>query len=61
MQFLTRPLTYDYTVASGEWRHVQVMAELVWPKAIRRVAADGLSPEQATDEMIARIKQTLSE
>ncbi len=61
MQFLTRPLTYDYTVASGEWRHVQVMAELVWPKAIRRVAADGLSPEQAADEMIARIKQILSE
>jgi hypothetical protein len=32
-----------------------------WPKAIHRVAAEGISPEQAVDEAIARIKQILSE
>jgi hypothetical protein len=30
-------------------------------KAIYRVAADGISPEQPVDEAIARIKQILSE
>jgi hypothetical protein len=30
-------------------------------KAIHRVAAEGVSPEQAVDEAIARIKQILSE
>jgi hypothetical protein len=33
----------------------------VWSKAIDRVAAEGISPEQAVDEAIARIKQILSE
>ena len=33
----------------------------VWAKAIHRVAADGISPEQAVDEAIARIKQILAE
>ena len=31
------------------------------PKAVHRVVAEGLSPEQAVDEAIARIKQILSE
>jgi hypothetical protein len=35
--------------------------ERVWPKAVHRVAADGISPEQAVDEAIARIKQLLAE
>ena len=35
--------------------------ELVWAKAIHRVATEGISPEQAVDEAIARIKQILSE
>jgi hypothetical protein len=30
-------------------------------KAIHRVVAEGISPEQAVDEAIARIKQILSE
>jgi multiple sugar transport system substrate-binding protein len=61
-QFLRRPpRTYDYTVTSGEWRHIQVMAEMVWPKAVHRVVTDGLTPEQAADEAIARVKQMLSE
>ena len=30
-------------------------------KAVHRVAAEGISPEQAVDEAIARIKQILAE
>ena len=33
----------------------------IWPEAVHRVAAEGISPEQAVDEAIARIKQILSE
>ena len=47
--------------ASGDWRHDRVWQENVWGKAIHRVAADGISPEQAVDEAIARIKQILAE
>jgi multiple sugar transport system substrate-binding protein len=61
MQFLTRPHLQNYAVASGDWGHVLVEREAVWPKAIRRVAADGISPEQAVDDAIARIKEILSE
>ena len=46
---------------SGDWRYDLVWQELVWAKAIHRVAAEGISPEQAVDEAIARIKQILSE
>jgi multiple sugar transport system substrate-binding protein len=34
-----------------------VLEENVWGKALNRIIADGLSPEQAADEIIARIKQ----
>jgi hypothetical protein len=61
MQFLTRPHLQNYAVASGDWGHVLVEREAVWPKAIRRVAADGISPEQAVDDALARIKEILSE
>ena len=33
----------------------------VWGNAVHRVVADGISPAQAVDEAIARIKQILSE
>ena len=33
----------------------------VWAKAIHRVVTEGISPEQAVDEAIARIKQILAE
>jgi multiple sugar transport system substrate-binding protein len=61
MQFMTRPRDYYYSVASGDPRHSRVTAERLWGRAIHRVAADGISPEQAVDEAIARIKQILSE
>jgi multiple sugar transport system substrate-binding protein len=35
--------------------------ENVWGNAVHRVAAENISPEQAVDEAIARIKQILSE
>jgi multiple sugar transport system substrate-binding protein len=61
IQFLTRLRDYDYAVVSGKWRHRLVEQEHVWPKAIHRIATEGLTPEQAADEAIARIKQILSE
>jgi hypothetical protein len=61
IQFLTRPHDYDYAAVSGEWRHRQVEAENVWGAAIHRVVAEGISPEQAVGEAIARIKRILAE
>jgi multiple sugar transport system substrate-binding protein len=61
MQISSRPLVHNYAVASGNWRHRLVNQERIWAKAIHRVAADGISPEQAVDEAIARIKQILAE
>jgi multiple sugar transport system substrate-binding protein len=61
IQFLTRPRDYDYAAVSGEWRHRRVDAENVWGNAVHRVAAEGISSEQAVDDAIARIKQILSE
>jgi multiple sugar transport system substrate-binding protein len=61
IQFLTRPRTYVYSVASGDPRHALVNRENVWGNAVHRVAADGISPDQAVDEAIARIKQILAE
>jgi len=42
------------------WRHDTVWQEFTWAKAIHRVAAEGISPEQAVEEAIARIKEILS-
>ncbi len=52
---------FDYIAASGDWRHGRVNEERVWQGAVHRVVAEGISPEQAVDETIARIKQILSE
>jgi hypothetical protein len=64
MQLLTQPPSYNYAVASGDWRPEQ---SLHGPKraaipGLRRstVAADGISPEQAVEEAIARIKADAS-
>jgi hypothetical protein len=63
MQVSSRPLAHGYAYAeiSGNWRHQLVNGEFVWGNAVHRVAADGLTPEQAVDEAIVRIKQILSE
>ena len=39
----------------------KIWEENVWCKAVQRVAADGIRPEQAVDEAIARIKEILAE
>ena len=61
MQVSSRGPNYDYTVALGDWRHDAVWQEFPWGKAVHRVATEGISPEQAVDEAITRIKQILSE
>jgi multiple sugar transport system substrate-binding protein len=61
VQFLTQPRGYTYGSTSPEWRVRRVWTEHVWSEAVQRVAADGISPEQAVDGAIARIKQILSE
>jgi multiple sugar transport system substrate-binding protein len=61
MQLLTQPRAGSYVSLSGDWRHSKVEQEATWPKTVYRVVADGISPEQAVDEAIARIKQMLAE
>jgi multiple sugar transport system substrate-binding protein len=61
MQVASRPLVHNYAVVSGNWRHDLVKQEYLWQKAIHRVVAEGISPEQAVDEAVARIKQILAE
>jgi multiple sugar transport system substrate-binding protein len=56
IQALTQPHVYDNGPMSD-----RVYDDGIWPKAIHRVVAEGVSPEQAVDEAIARIKQILSE
>jgi multiple sugar transport system substrate-binding protein len=58
MQVASRPMQY---YADYDWRYDLVFQENVWPKAIHRVVTEGITPEQAVDEAIARIKQILSE
>jgi hypothetical protein len=48
-------------VREQEWRSDRIGEEEIWGNAVHRVAADGISPEQAIDEAIARIKEILSE
>ena len=61
MQIASRATQYDYAPLTGDWRYDLVWQELVLAKAVHRVAAEGISPEQAVDEAIARIKQILAE
>jgi multiple sugar transport system substrate-binding protein len=61
MQVESRPMQYDYATVSGDRRYDLIWQEQVWEKAIHRIVTDGISPEQAVDEAIARIKQILSE
>jgi multiple sugar transport system substrate-binding protein len=61
MQIAPRPMHQEYATVTGDMRYDRIWHELTWANAIRRVAADGISPEQAVDEAIARIKQILSE
>ena len=48
-------------VRDNEWRSGRIWEENVWGKAVHRVVTESISPEQAVDEAIARIKQILAE
>jgi multiple sugar transport system substrate-binding protein len=61
MQIASRPTVYDYGTVSGDWRHHLIQTEHVWGNALRRVVTENISPDQAVDEAIARIKQILRE
>jgi len=61
MQVASRSMQYDYATVTGDFRYDLVWQEFVWETAVHRVAAEGISPEQAVDEAIARINQILSE
>ena len=60
IQILTRQHLMNMIVRDHEWQSAR-LRENVWGKAVHRVAAEGISPEQAVDEAILRIKQILSE
>jgi multiple sugar transport system substrate-binding protein len=61
MQVASRPLLPNYAAASGDRGHDRVATENVWGVAIERVALGQLTPEQAIDEAIVRIKEILGE
>ena len=61
MQILTRPHQINTAVRDNEWRSSRIWHENVWGKAVHRLVTEGISPEQAVDEAIARIKQILAE
>ena len=46
MQVASRPLAYNYAVASGDWRHDRVEQQYLWQKALHRVVADGITPSR---------------
>jgi multiple sugar transport system substrate-binding protein len=62
VQMLTRAHQYNgLGVRDNEVRSTRILEENIWGTAVHRVVAEGITPEQAIDEAIARIKQILSE
>jgi multiple sugar transport system substrate-binding protein len=61
IQIMTQPHLLDMDLRDHEWRSGQIWGEHIWGKAVHRVVTEGISPEQAVDEAIARIKQILKE
>jgi multiple sugar transport system substrate-binding protein len=61
IQILTRPHLMNMDVRDHERQSGPIWDENVWGNAVHRVVAEGISPERAVDEAIARIKQILSE
>jgi multiple sugar transport system substrate-binding protein len=59
IQIMTQPHITNDVVRVNELRSSRIWEENVWPKAVHRVATEGVSPEQAVDEAIARIKEIL--
>ena len=61
IQLLTRQHLMYLEVRDHEWQSGQIWQENVWGNAVHRVVTEGISPAQAVDEAIARIKQILAE
>jgi multiple sugar transport system substrate-binding protein len=61
MQTLTHSHLTNVGVRDNEWRSSRVYEENVWGNAVHRVVTENISPEQAVNEAIARIKQILAE
>jgi multiple sugar transport system substrate-binding protein len=61
IQIMTEPHLMNMEVRGNEWRSERIWEENVWSRAVHRVVIEGISPEQAVDEAIARIKQILSD
>ena len=61
IQILTRQHLMNMDVRDHEWRSGQIWEQDVWGNAVHRVVTEGISPAQAVDEAIARIKQILME
>jgi len=53
-QYASGTVTFEFT---KNYKFTILNNENVWAKAMSRVVNDGWTPEKATDEMIARIKQ----
>jgi hypothetical protein len=60
IQLLNRPRVLDY-YTPFDLQHREVAQEGIWETTVHRVVTKGISPEQAVDEAIGRIKQILSE
>jgi multiple sugar transport system substrate-binding protein len=56
---LAQPVALSYATLNPKYG--QVDEEAVWEKAVHRIIADGLTPQQAADEAIARIKEILAD
>jgi multiple sugar transport system substrate-binding protein len=61
IQTMSQPHLMDVELRDEPWRGGRIWGENVWGNAVHRVTAEGISPEQAVDEAIARIKQILRE
>jgi hypothetical protein len=61
MQTLTQPRFEPYLITNTDWRLTRVFQEDLLARAVHGVVADGLTPEQAVDQLIERIKQILRE
>ncbi len=56
---LGQPVALPYATLNPKYG--QVDEEAVWEKAVHRIVADGLTPQQAADEAIARVKEILAD
>jgi multiple sugar transport system substrate-binding protein len=61
IQILTQAHHMSSEVRDNERRSGRITDENVWGNAVHRVVTENISPEQAVDEAIARIKQILAE